>query len=174
MGGDRSGEADTVPSVRLSDGDDASGMAVMLADLLADNLRDYPARSRVAHLVRGSVVMTAADRDRSVTVTFAGREVSIADGSLDGAPRMVGEWLDLAQLCSGRLSPIKAVTGRRLTVHNIGRVDLLAAAGYVMSVPASYYGEATRWTLERIVLTLALVAFVVALILGIRRPCRAS
>lgn len=160
------------PSVRLVDGDDASGMAVMLADLLADNLGDYAGRARVARGVRGPVVMTAADRDRSVTVTFAGREITVTDGALPGAPQVSGEWLDLAQLCSGRLSPYKAVAERRVHLHGLARPDLLAAVGFVMSVPASYYDDEApdRRTRRRLVIAaVALAAVGVTIVIVCRR-----
>lgn len=163
-----------VPTVRLGAGDDASGMASMLADLLGDNLRDYPARSRVARMVRGAVVMTASDHGRSVTVRFNGPEIVVDEGADDTAPCMVGPWLDLAQLCSGRLSPMRAVADRRLTLRHLGRPDLLAAAGYVMSVPASYYGDgsSSRQLRRRIAVATAVtaVAGVIAVgVLGRRR-----
>lgn len=112
----------------------------MLGELLADNLRDYPARARVARVLHGSVVMTAADKDRSVTVRFGGPTIVVDEGAVAGAPSVAGEWLDLAQLCSGRLPPLRAVRSRRLQVSGFARPDLLAGVGYVMSVPASYYG----------------------------------
>lgn len=157
--------ATTTPTVRLGAGDDASGMANMLGELLADNLRDFPARARVAKVVRGPVVMTAADRDRSVTVRFSGDEILIDEGVVLGAPSITGEWLDLAKLCSGQLSPFKAVVERKLEIERLRRADLLAAAGFVMSVPASYYGETTkavRWQIVVSVLAVVLLAVVVA------------
>lgn len=158
------------PSVRLAAGDDASGMANMLGELLADNLADYPARARVARVVRGPVVMTAADRDRSVTVRFSGDEVLIDEGVVPGAACITGEWLDLAKLCSGQLSPFRAVFERRLDVDHLRRADLLAAAGFVMSVPASYYGDAPRVARWRILLVaLAVVALAVLVATLVRR-----
>ncbi len=136
-------------------------MATMLGDLLADNLRDYPGRARVARLARGPVVMTASDHDRSITVHFSGDEIAIAEGSVEDAARMVGPWLDLAQLCSGQLSPLQAVRSRRLQLHHVRRVDLLAAAGYVLSVPASYYGDTPKLPEREVVL--AVVASGVAI-----------
>ena len=133
--------APTNPRVRLAAVDDASGMAVMLGDLLTDNLRDYPTRARVARAVRGPVVMTAADHDRSITVRFSGTEILIEEGSAPGAASMAGPWLDLAAICSGGLSPLQAMREKRIEVANMARADLLAAAGYVMSVPASYYRD---------------------------------
>lgn len=165
----------TNPSVRLAAGDDASGMAVMLGDLLSDNLRDYPTRARVARAVRGPVVMTAADHDRSITVDFRGKEIVIEEGSTPGAASMAGPWLDLAAICSGGLSPLTAMRERRIEVDNMRRADLLAAAGYVMSVPASYYrdeDEAARIRRQRI--TIAVVVITIILVILIARMLLSS
>lgn len=154
----------TRPAVTLAAGDEASGMAVMLGDLLADNLRDYPARARVARMVRGPVVMTAADHDRSITVRFSGPRIMIEEGAASGAPAMAGPWLDLAKICSGGLSPLQAIKEHRIEVHNLRRPDLLAAAGFVMSVPASYYAsdeEAARARRQRLVIMMV-IAIVIA------------
>lgn len=158
----------TKPAVRLAAGDDASGMAVMLGDLLADNLRDYPTRSRVARSVRGPVVMTAADHDRSITVRFNGPEIVIEEGATPGAASMAGPWLDLAAICSGGLSPMQAMREKQIEVNNMRRADLLAAAGYVMSVPASYYrddDETERIRKQRMTIAAVVVTILVVLVL---------
>lgn len=165
------------PSVRLVAGDDASGMATMLGEVLADNMRDYPGRARAAQLVRGPVVMTASDRDRSVTVHFGGDEISIAEGTVDGAPCIFGPWLDLAQLCSGQLSPLQAVREKRLEISHMRRIDLLAAAGYVLSVPASYYGETSKILQRKVVIpvvAIVVVLVVVAMMLVLARSRRVT
>lgn len=114
----------------------------MLADLLRDNMNDYPGRGRVAGLARGSVVMCAADRDVSVTLSFRRGEVRVTDGAEVGAPVVAGAWLEMAKLCSGQLSPVKAVSQKHLKVtpspHGL---TALAAAGYALSVPPSFYGD---------------------------------
>lgn len=158
----------TNPAVRLAAGEDASGMAVMLGDLLSDNLRDYPTRARVARAVRGPVVMTAADHDRSITVDFRGNEIVIEEGSTPGAASMAGPWLDLAAICSGGLSPLQAMREKRIEVDNMRRADLLAAAGYVMSVPASYYRdeeENERIRRRRITIIVVIVVILVVVLL---------
>lgn len=145
------------PRVRLAVGDDASGMAVMLGELLTDNLRDYPGRARAARFARGSVALCAADHDRSVSIRFTGEEIVIEEGAAHGAPVLTGKWSDLAQLCSGRLGPFHAVRSGRLDMSDLHRPDLLAAAGYVLSVPASYYGETPWWRQRRVLVPVVLV-----------------
>lgn len=127
------------PSVVYADGDDASGMATMLGGLLEDNLRDYPARARVAGIARGDVVLTASDRDISVTVSFRGGEVVVSNGPAAHAAALAGPWLEMAKLCSGQVNPARALARRDLSIDPRGRLDAVAAAGYVLSVPASFY-----------------------------------
>ncbi|HMV74755.1 MAG TPA: hypothetical protein PKB00_09300, partial [Microthrixaceae bacterium] len=104
----------SVPPVVLRDGDDASGMALMIAGLLEDNLRDFPGRARVAARTRGSVVLTASDRDVSITVTFGSDGVEIADGARPGVAAMSGPWLTMSRVCSGRITPWRAIRDREL------------------------------------------------------------
>jgi hypothetical protein len=129
------------PQVVLRDGDDASGMATMLAGLLSDNLRDFPGRARVAAQIRGALVLTASDRDLSITISFRRGDVEVADGTLPGAPTMAGPWLAMSRVCSGRISPLRALIDRELTLGPGRRIWMVPAGGYVLSVPASFYGD---------------------------------
>ena len=147
-----------LPNVTFADGDEASGMAVMLGGLLEDNLRDYPARARVTKLARGEVVLTASDRDISVTLSFRGGEVVIANGTTDGAAVLAGPWLEMAKLCSGQVNPVKALARRELTIQASGRLDAVAAAGYALSVPPSFYGDEEAVAQRRRQVTIGVVA----------------
>lgn len=132
----------TPPEVVLAGGDDASGLASMLADLLRDNLADFVGRARVARRLRGPVVLRAADHDLSVTLSFEGDRVVVRDGTTEGAAVVAGEWLAMAQLCSGQLAPWTALRGGELTLERGRPLHAAAGAGYVLSVPASFYAEA--------------------------------
>ncbi len=137
------------PKVTLANGEDASGMATMLGGLLEDNLRDYPGRARVTSLARGDVVLTASDRDVSVTLSLRGNEVVVANGKLEGAAVLAGPWLEMAKLCSGQVNPLKAVARRELTVELRGRLDAIAAAGYALSIPSSFYDDEEDEAVQR-------------------------
>jgi hypothetical protein len=131
------------PAVVLADGDGASGMAMMLADLLESNVRDFPSRRRVATLARGEVVFTAADRDLSVTLAFGPGSIEIRDGAQPGAPVIAAPWLAMTKVCSGTLSPWVAWRDKQLTVDNLFRAPLAAAASsWALSVPPSFYEQA--------------------------------
>lgn len=170
-------------NVSLASGDDASGLACMLASLLEDNLRDFRSRSLVARFTRGDVVLLASDRDIAVTLSFRPGEILVADGAMPGAPVLAGEWLDMAKLCSGRRSPIAAVTSGELRVTR-GRAMLAAAgAGFSLSVPKKFYEENRddltshrRRTVISLVLLAAVIlaAFIVWESRPTRRHCRRS
>lgn len=125
--------------VVIADEDDASGMATMLGGLLGDNLRDFPSRARVARMLRGPVVLTASDRGVSVTLEFRSGRVEVRDGSEPGAPEVAGPWLMMTKLCSGLMSPIAAVRSGEVGLHHVARAPLAAGAGFVLSVPPSFY-----------------------------------
>lgn len=131
----------STPEVVLTQGDEASGMASMLAGLLEDNVRDFPGRARIASRARGSVVLRAEDRDTDVTISFAPGRVEISDGAEAGVTVVSGPWLAMAGLCSGQLSPVKAVREKELAIKPGRHLPAAAVAGYVLSVPESFYAE---------------------------------
>lgn len=151
------------PRVVLRDGDDASGMATMLAELLRDNLRDFPRRARVAARTRGDLVLTASDRDLSITLSFGRDGIEVADGAAEGAPRMAGAWLEMSRVCSGRVSPLRALAGRDLKLSWGRHIWVVPAGGFVLSVPASFYGD-TSVTRRRWLIALTIVSVVAVLL----------
>lgn len=161
----------TRPAVLLVEGDDASGLAAMIAEVLRDNLRDYRGRARVASLARGAVVLRASDRDIEVTLTFGGSTVTVADGAVADAPVLSGAWLDLAQMCAGQLSPWRALFGRRVEVAGTRRPAVIAAAGFVLSVPPGYYGD-TAAARRRTALVVVVVIGFAGLVLAGRARAR--
>ncbi len=133
--------ATTAPTVRLDAGEEASGLAMILGDLIESNLRDFPGRRRVASTSRGEIVLSASDRDVSVTLSFRGDEIVISEGALDTAPALRGAWLEMAAVCSGRLNPLRAMAQGKLSVALRRSPALVAATGFVLSVPESFYED---------------------------------
>lgn len=133
--------APAAPTVTLPAGDDASGMATMLAGLLRDNMRDFPVRARVAARTRGDVVLTATDRNVSVTLSFRRGEVLVHDGAASGAPVLAGPWMEMTKLCSGQASPLTALARRQLSLVRGRRMVAVPAASFVLTVPSSFYGD---------------------------------
>ncbi len=159
----------SAPTVGLPDGDDASGMATMLADLLDDNLGDFPTRAWVARIARGDVAFTATDRDMSVTITFLGDRIEVRDGTAAGAATIKAPWLTMAKLCSGQISPPRALADGDLKVSPGHRPLAAAAASFVVSVPPSYYGDARR---RRLVVAIGSALALIVLINAVRRRWR--
>ena len=165
------------PTVTFADGDDASGMAMMLGGLLEENLRDYPGRARVTRLARGDIVLTASDRDVSVTLSLKGNEVVVANGTTEGAAVLAGPWLEMAKLCSGQANPFTAVARRELTIEFGGRLDAMAAAGYALSIPSSFYQdddeqEASQQRRRRVAIAVVVVTGTVVAVGLLRRRRR--
>ncbi len=147
----------------LASGDEASGLASMVASLLQDNLRDFRSRSVVARFTRGDVVLLASDRDLAVTLSFQPGQVLITEGAAPGAPVLAAEWLDMARLCSGQRSPLTALTSGELRVTPGRGMRAAAGAGFALSVPQSFYEENPETLVRRrrrVILSLALVAVV--------------
>lgn len=163
------------PEVVLVDGDEASGMACMLADLITENLSDYPGRSMVARRARGDVAFTTTDQGISVTLSFRDGRVEITDGARPGAPIVASPWLVMAALCSGRASPLKARSEGDLSVTFNRRPLTVAAAAYVVSVPPTHYGDGSR---RRVAIysgiAVSLAALTIAWRLRSRRPAVAQ
>jgi len=150
--------------VELPDGDRASGLASMIADLLEANRRDFRLRRWVAGRLRGPVVFTASDRDVSVTLWFDRGAVTVVDGAAVGTPSVAGPWLTMTRVCSGRCSPARAWRDGELALAGPSGRARAAAAAFVLSVPSSFYrppsADPTVRRLARATLaaTLALVA----------------
>ncbi|MDA8341594.1 MAG: hypothetical protein M0007_05160 [Actinomycetota bacterium] len=125
------------PDVTVETGGAASGMAMMVAELLRANLADSRFRARLARRARGSVVLMASDRGLGVTVGFAETGITVVGEPTSPAPTLAGGWLEMAAVCSGSRSPLRALARRELRV-TVGRpVRLLASAGYMLKVPRS-------------------------------------
>jgi hypothetical protein len=98
-------------------------------------------------MARGRVVLTASDRDVSVTLTFRSGVVEIRDGADPDAPVVAAPWLSMANICSGRTSPQAAWWDGDLRVRRLARSPLAtAAASFVLSVPAAFYEDADTGT----------------------------
>ncbi len=153
---------DVFPVV-LVGGGDASGMARMLADLLRENPVEFPGRARVARRIRGDVVFAAADRGVSVTLSLGSERIEFRNRVVPEAPMVSAPWLVMARICGGQVSLLSALMGGELRLAP-GRHFLTTAAGFVLSVPASHYGEARRVGISlvvavTVVLAVALLVF---------------
>lgn len=88
--------------VKLADGDDANGVANILATLLEQNLDKYPQRIPVARHLTHPVAVYSTDTNSSATIFF-GHDRAVIRNGLMGKPAVivmatVDQILDVAQL----------------------------------------------------------------------------
>jgi len=105
-----------VPVV-LPDGDQASGLADMLHQFVAQTLADSPRKVQQARRLTGHVVFRSAeDEALCVRITFAGDRIQVQDGgATDAAEAMItADFLTMAHLASGQESPMRLLARRKL------------------------------------------------------------
>jgi hypothetical protein len=118
--------------VILNDGDDANGVANILATLLHENFERFPARSRVARRTPRPVAVYSTDTEEGATIVFTDKDVVVYNG-LVGRPSVtvnatVQQIIDVSQLRmkAGGLVPIGFFTKRgRDVLGSILRHDLV-------------------------------------------------
>lgn len=144
----------------------------MVASLLEDNLRDFRSRAAAAWCTRGDVVLRASDNDMAITLSFRTGEVVVEEGSRPGVIVLAGDWLHMAELCSGRRSVLGAVASGDLRLQRGRGLRAAVGAGLALSVPKSFYkpgdGRSRRHRAEIVVMLLALGSVAIT-----RRNCRA-
>ena len=149
-------------SITVQESDEASGLAIMIADLIRQNFADSRVRTVVAASIRGDVCLRAADYDQAVTVSFAGPSVSVVDGDVNDlfaevdTPQMSGDWLDLSYVCTGQQSPFSAWRTGAVDLKPHGHLGRLAAVGFVLLAPATE--EAVQRRRQRALITAVCVA----------------
>ena len=114
-------EANAYPVV-LSDGDEAHGVAGILATLLDQNFGAFPSRTKIAHRMRRPVAIYSSDTESACTITF-GQDRTVISNGIVGKPSVtviatVGQILDVSQLkmMAGGLWPAGFFTKRGLSV----------------------------------------------------------
>ena len=68
------------PNVKLAPGADANGLAVMMCDLVGQNLESKPHKMRDFAAISGSVSIVAEDAEVALTLRFRTGELTIYDG----------------------------------------------------------------------------------------------
>ncbi len=125
------------PEVAVEPGGEAAGMASMVAELLRANLADSPARSRLARRARGSATLVTDDRDLGVTVTFGPGAIVVSGTAFGTGPVLSGGWLEMAAVCTGTRSPLRALLRREIHVTVRRPVSVLVATAFAVKVPRS-------------------------------------
>lgn len=108
--------------VTLHDGDDANGIANILATLLGQNFENYPNRIKAARRVSRPVAVYNSDTDSAATIVFGSHEATVHN-DIKGRPAVlvkasVDQILNVSQLPmkAGGLIPIGFFTKRGASV----------------------------------------------------------
>lgn len=127
--------------VTLPKGDDSSGMAVMFADYLESNFRDFPSKQKIVRRLRNPIVLRANDRDVAITLRFARGLVSVEDGAAEGAPEIAGPFFVLTKVASSQSIPPEDL--KKLEMTGMKKHPLhIALCAALLRTPSSFYREA--------------------------------
>ncbi len=130
-----------LPEIMVVGDGPAIGMAEMLRGLVEANLRDSKTRAVLASKARGAVILEASDKELSVTMSFTSTRIELLPFARSGLSVLTGPWMEMTKICSGRISPFRAICGRQLKVVFIRPFSVLLVAAYIMKVPRSVYRE---------------------------------
>ncbi len=104
----------TKTEVIVEAGEDASGLAMLIAGVLEENLKD-PKRDRKAARFRARAVIELTDMDIAVTLIFEEGTIRIVEGKDDAYDLYLGaDYLTLADVTARRISAMKAMRAKKL------------------------------------------------------------
>lgn len=128
-------------AVTLPRGDESSGMAVMFADYLEANFRDFPSKRRIARRMRSPIALVANDRKVAITLRFARSFVSVEDDAApDAEACLAGPFFLLTKVASSQ--PIPPEDLKQLEVTGLKRHPVqIAYCAALLRTPASFYED---------------------------------
>lgn len=136
-------------SVQLKGGDDASGLANMLHQYIAQNIEDSPKKQSQARSLRGTMVFRAAeDVDICVRITFERGRIMLEDTAAvpQGVPSITADFLTVAHLTTGERGPFGLLLTRKMRVRFSPRqMPFLHRALRFMQVPMERDSMAASW-----------------------------
>lgn len=131
--------------VVLKNAQNASGLADMLHQYLAQNISEFPRKVNQARSLRGEVAFRAAeDEDVCVRMVFSGDRIDLIDVGTTAiaAPAMTTDFISVAHLTTGEEGPFSLLVKRKMKVQ----FSLLDAAFLIgvlrfMQIPAELREE---------------------------------
>lgn len=128
-------------AVTLPKGDNSSGMAIMFADYLESNFRDFPSKRRIARRMRSPIALVANDRKVAITLRFARGFVSVEDSAApDAEATLGGPFFLLAKVASSQ--PIPPEDLKQLEVTGLKSHPIqIAYCAALLRTPASFYDD---------------------------------
>lgn len=109
----------SAPEIKVDPGAQENGLALMLADLLSQNLEQNPAKVKHFKRLKGNVSIKASDAGVTLTMVFDGRTCVVYDG-VCGKPKL------------GIETDSEAVLGMSTVPLRAGLPDLLDKQGRAM------------------------------------------
>lgn len=121
--------------VRAVAGDEASGLANIIAQYLEQLLGDSAEKRAAASSLRGRLGLRAREGDVAVTIVFEGDNIAIEEGLQDPDAVIGGDVEFLMHVMAGRANPAWEFLGRKMTIQP-GRQPLFAYQAYsLMRLP---------------------------------------
>lgn len=146
-------------TVVLAGGDEASGLADLLHQYLAQSVAESARKRAQAQRLRGEVVFRAAEDEAvCVRVVFRGDRIELCDEPPGRAGASVcGDFLSLAHLASGQASPLRLVARGALRLSCPARaLPFLLRVLHFLRLEPQGAGRPRRWLLYLILLAAAL------------------
>ena len=121
--------------VRAVAGDEASGLANIIAQYLEQLLGDSAEKRADASSLRGRLGLSAREGDVAVTIVFEGNSIAIEEGLQDPDAVIGGAVEFLMHVLAGRANPAWEFLGRKMTIQP-GRRPVFAYQAYrLMRLP---------------------------------------
>lgn len=131
--------------VVIKDQDSASGMALMIHDLLVDNLASFKSKAFISSFLNGSVNLIAEDKKRFISISFSDGLITIQDSISPDSPTLSANWKTFANVSSGLASPVNAYVKGELKIKmnalSFNDLKLVLALGYLLTVPDRFYKD---------------------------------
>ena len=127
--------ANGIVPVRAVAGDEASGLANIIAQYLEQILNESAEKCAEALSLRGRLGLRAREGDVAVTIVFDGEDVAIEEGLQDPDAVIGGDIEFLMHIMAGRANPAWEMLSRNITIQP-GRRPLFAYQAYsLMRLP---------------------------------------
>ena len=122
--------------VRLTAGEQASGLANIVSQYLEQLLGESPQKRSEADALRGNLGLLAREGDVAITIVFSDDGIRIEEGLSEADAVISGKVEQLMHVLAGRANPVWAVAGGRMAFRPGLRRPLFGYQAYkLMRLP---------------------------------------